>query len=157
MPRPVFILCAESLAQDKATNLISVFHILDGFQVFRARNVAAVEEAARSQNPASAAQHLMVGVAKWMRNPDDDPEAEYEFELAVLVPGAREPKIISTGPFVFTQTMHQFVSRMRIDWTTAGTFLFISKIRKAGDSEWMYQDYPMEIGLVDLSGEPLPH
>lgn len=156
MPRPVFILCAESLAQDKATNLISVFHILDGFQVFRAENAAAVAEVARSKDPASAAQLLMVGIARWMRNPGDDPEAEYEFELAVRVPGASEPKIISKGSFVFRKAMHQFMSRMKIDWAAAGTFLFISRIRKVGDTDWMYQDYPMEISVIDLSGEPSP-
>lgn len=154
MPRPVFIICAESVAHDKTTNLISLFHVLEGFQIFRAPDVATIKKGMPKHHVSSVAQPLFVGVAKWRRNPEDDPNDEYEYELTATSPGVIEPKMLGRGTFAFSQTSHQFFARMQADWTAEGTFRFASRIRKVGGSEWLSQDYEIDVLFVDIPGEP---
>lgn len=163
MPRPLFILCAESLSFDRFSGLVSVFQILEGYSYLI--DTRGTGKLLSSINPDQIANAMpfpsmsFFGLAAWMRLDGESPDTEYEYELAVDGPGEPEKKVTS-GKFKFSKLTHRFRCRIvrSTPWPQDGMLRFISRIRPAGTTEWMSQDYPMPIDrrVISDEGDPPP-
>ena len=143
MPRPVFIVCAQYGTEDKTTGQMSLFGIVDKLVV--------------SAVPPQPVGGIVVinfptlyVAAKWMRNQDDDQDQMYEVTLQGIAPDGKIVVDSSYDNFKFAENrpLHIVVMILRtpLQFTSAGTLLFVGKLRRAGsDEKWLSQDYPVAI------------
>ena len=151
MPRPVYIICAQSMTQDKDTNLVSFFTVIE--------RVTMKLPPLGQATPAPPAAHDSLArdvtafkvMAAWVREQDDNGEFEHEF--SVVVDGEEKPH--GRRPFVFGEDkwMQRFVLLMHglPAPSTSGIVSVKSKVRRHGSNEWLSQEYPI---LVELSRPP---
>ena len=148
MPRPKYILCAESFAHDKVTNLMSFFNVIEGYSVTRA-----AEPIPEGTTPIANAPLRLAGIAAWELNEGESVDEELEYELTLKYPGEGEMPIKS-GEFRMAKRFHRFTVRMEVPGIpVAGndTIVFRSKVRRRGD-EWCIQEYTIPI---DVTVEPI--
>ena len=150
MPRPQFIVCAESSAVDQEANRLSIFNVMDGITVFISDGNS--HSTVRPEiNPVTALNSLNFRViAVWMRiDPDDSPKDEYDYEFTLNAPGEPE-KQISAGTFQFSSPMYRLQLLVFRDkpWTETGMVKIVSKICKRSSDEkkrkWQNQSYQQE-------------
>jgi hypothetical protein len=143
MPRPVYILCSESGSQDLTTGLLS------HFQVIETLNISAV--------PFPAAGVVVVpalmfrATAVWMRNADDLPEQEYEYETAFYFPPEGAEQVVQQGKFIFEADKplyRMIVIGQGPPLSGPGLFRIENRIRKVGQAEWLRQDYHIPIVAI---------
>lgn len=142
MPRPLYIVCSESAAVDQDSNRVSLFNVVEGLEV-------TLQTIPSEQRLTFVKTLGFRGIAVWMRSEDDDPEDDYEFELAARAPGDTEENVFADGKFKFTKRNHRFNVHIGVHkpWTESGMFVFISRIRKVGTTEWLSQDFPIHVDV----------
>lgn len=152
MPRPLFVICAQSSAIDQNTNLLSLFQILDGYQVHIKKADAPAPTLAVGPQPH---QLGFVGIAVWRRTDADSPDDSYEYEILTQSPDEDEEQIRNTGTFKFTTRHQRFQVFIHITkpWTRSGVFVFSSRIRKVGSSDWIRQDYQIPVDVTEHEGD----
>ena len=131
MPRPQFIICAESSSVDQEMNRLSIFNVVDGVTII----VRDGDSDAPSQpefNPLIALNSLNFRViAVWMRGEDDDPKHEYNYEFWIEPPGEPETQI-GEGTFKFTTPVYRIQLHVLRGnpWLQTGNVKVTSKIRR---------------------------
>ena len=148
----MFVICAQSSSSDQNTNLLSLFHILDGYQVHLKKSDAPAPALADRAQPH---QLGFVGVAVWGRTDDDSPDDSYEVEILTQAPDEDKESIRHRGEFKFTRRHQRFHVDIHISkpWTKSGVFIFSSRIRKVGSSDWIRQDYHIPIDVTEHGGD----
>ncbi len=133
MPKPVYIVCSLSGAEDKATGLISLYHVLETILVIRHPDQ-------RRDAPTTVRT-----TAVWMRTEEDDPTDEYEFETGFLHPSESTAQIVKAGQFSFGKPIFRFVADITFaNFPGPGVLTAIHRIRKIGEgSEWISQEFPI--------------
>lgn len=147
MPQPVFIACAQQIVEDKHTGLVSLFQLIDGFQLsIRSRD---------EQKVPATPLHSFIGMAVWRSNDDEHSDWEYEYQAVARPPGESE-QIVRNGRFQFTTRRVRFIQGLIVPnaWTQSGDFVFIHRIRRAGESEWLSQSYPIEVTVSTATPRP---
>jgi hypothetical protein len=157
MARPIYIVCARSSSQDRASGLLSLFELIEKYQIFP------IDLTKRDGPIIIPAQPLRL-VATWMIEPDKgerfgDP---FEFEFRLVVPP--EPKVhrLGGGSFLFeeSQPLHRFTLQIDapLPLEGPGVMWAESLVRKAGEDEWTIQSYPilLEEGLTSSPALPSP-
>jgi hypothetical protein len=134
MPKPVYIVCSLSGAEDRTTGLISLYHVLETLHVVR--------------QPPDQERHFPVTIrttAVWMRTEEDDPTDEYEFETGFLHPSESTAKIVKAGQFSFEKPIFRLVADITFaNFPGPGVLTAIHRIRKIGEgSEWISQEFPI--------------
>ena len=133
MPKPVYIVCSLSGAEDTATGLISLFHVLETIRVIR-------------QDPGQRRDAPTVRTtAVWMRTEDDDPSDEYEFQSVFRQPSDGTEQILKAGQFSFGKPIFRFVTEITFaNFPGPGVLTAIHRIRKIGEgSKWISQEFPI--------------
>jgi hypothetical protein len=157
MPRPVYIVCAESVSHDKGTNLISLFHVLEGY-TFSPPPVDAGPvvriEGSLGRIPTSGLDFF--GVANWARESSDDPKDLFEFVLEFSLPWEDGVQTINQGEVRFTKNFQRFMARIVVGIgkfpEQGGDIKFISKIRRSGsEGEWLSQEYRIPVTISNTS------
>jgi len=146
MPRPVYIICSESGAQDASTNLLSLFQVFESLQL----NEIPPEDL-QSGKPVIIPIPTIHAVAVWMSQPDDPPDQEYEFQMAFLLPPNDAERIVHEGKFSFIKgkPLYRMVVRGYMpQLTSPGLFRIECRIRKVGEENWLRQDYPIPVEAV---------
>jgi len=153
MPRPLFIICADSGSVDRYSNLVSVFKIIEAVQVLDHKevqsafsNVGPVEQSGPGDIPSPVFKMRVVAV--WICD-RSDLGSIYEYETKMLIPGRSEPHSIAAGEFAWRSTNHRFMSDVVAQFQDAhtGSILVVNSIRPKGSTQdWITQTY--EIGLV---------
>jgi hypothetical protein len=150
MPKPVYMICAQSMTQDKDTSLVSFFTVIE-------RVTMILRPTGQSAPPPIPYDDLTRDVttfkvmATWIREQDDNGEFEHEF--SVVADG--EEKSHGCRPFVFNE--EKFIQRFVLVVhglpvpAKAGIVLIKSKVRRHGSEDWLFQEYPI---IVDLSQAP---
>ena len=128
--------------------MLSLFQILDGYQVHIKKADAPALAPVVGPQPH---QLGFVGISVWGQTDDDSPEDLYEVEILTQSPGEDEESIRHSGQFKFTKRNQRFQTEIRISkpWTRSGVFVFSSRIRKAGSSDWLRQDYHIPIDVTE--------
>jgi len=133
MPKPVYIICAESAVEDKVTSKHSLFNIIEKVVAFKTDG---------KQPPAIFSCAVS---AVWRREPRDD--CEFETEFAVLLPRSGERHSIAQQEFRFPPGNQ--IARFNLLFNGpppvdgGGVLEFQHCIRKKGTSEWSTQSYPV--------------
>src|SRR5271157_2017399 len=85
MPRPVYIICSLGGAEDKATGLISLFHVLETVNIVR-------------RPPDRGISPITIRTtAVWMRTEGDDESVEYEFQSIFRSPPMAPKRLYEPG------------------------------------------------------------
>ena len=149
MPRAVYILCSESGAVDRYTGLVSHFHVYETAQVIEEERPVVTEgPSERRGQPMEVLTTIRV-TAVWMRNEDDDPHQEYEHRLVIYLPGDEDGDVVGEGTFVFSRPLHRFAATLHAKpFSRSGIFRVESRVRKIGAAEWLSQDYPIVVEVI---------
>lgn len=150
MPRPVYIICSESGSQDLNTGLVSHFQVIETIQISQIPIPAGA--------PVAVPALMFRATAVWMRNDDDPPDQEYEFETAFYPPPLGAEQIVQQGRFVFEAgkpLYRMIVMGQGPPFDGAGLFRIESRIRVAGQEGWLRQDYPIPVVAVPLPQPPV--
>jgi hypothetical protein len=140
MPRPVYILCSQSNAVDKSTNLISFFNLVEELRI------AKIPE---GTTPPATRPFTMRVVSVWMNTDDDMPSQLFETEFAVKFPKMEElPEelVFGRSNFSFTTLFNRLISPdLAIETFTGPGLMWVEcRIRRAGETEWLArQEYPI--------------
>jgi len=150
MPKPLYILCAESGAVDKYTNRPSLFNVIEQITV-NVREVPDAKVVLRIK-PLD-----LIVIACWEREDTDSHEDVFEAEAVIAFPG-QEPQIQKQPEFSLALRFHRFFIKIEGDPPQeTGTAKLISRVRRKGSEEWISQEYRLrfEVHNLSVSGEPL--
>jgi hypothetical protein len=91
-------------------------------------------------------------IASWMKNPVDDQNQEYEYDVSLHIPGGSSLDI-GRGKFRFAEgrPLHRFTAAIRgqIPFKEPGLMMAECRIRKVGVKGWLIQNYPVLIEFAD--------
>jgi hypothetical protein len=138
MPRPLFIICSESGAEDKDTGLLSLFGLVQAIQVTKGP---------RAPQNSPAMNQLRI-TASWMQESGDESK-EFEVEVAV-VPPAGEEVFLGRQEFTFEQQFFRMTIRVigLIPVKTEGLHWVEARVRRLGAKAWLVQKSPLQVELL---------
>lgn len=152
MPKPVYILLAHNIVQDKDTNLLSVSGVIERVDVRMRRAIeGAAHNLHRDEIPFNAGMFKLVAV--WMREPEDV-GVDFEHKFSIEMDGA-EPHT-EIRPYAFsgdqTKTLQRIIVTLRgfpIP-ATPGIVLLKSSLRRVGSENWVSQQYPVQVNIYEI-------
>jgi hypothetical protein len=152
MPKPLYTICSKDWSHDRETKLVSLFHILEGYDMFVPASHEPDKIIAIPNAPTS-----FVGVSVWMREESDLGTDEYESEVWAIAP-QQEKKVLATSVFRFERLFHRFVSVVKIQDIPAhsGFLRFGSSIRRVGTEQWLSDEFPIPINVHVVAHYALP-
>lgn len=151
MPKPIYIICSESGSEDRVTNSVSHFNVLEQIEL------RAVPEPAPGQPTLILAPAFQVD-SVWLREDTDDPEQLFECEVVFHLPEVKG-MVVSATKFAFEKPRYRYTVRassvigrdeLSKFGKNAGIFVAECRVRKFGDPQevWTSQYYPLAIVLV---------
>jgi len=145
MPKPVYILCAQSGSIDSRTNRISYFNIIEKIEATRAKVTQR-----RKPTPGAAPLLSMRVVAVWMRSGQDTENQEFEYELVISLPHRQKKLSPGKGRFKFTKPLQRITVDIggMLPIIRSGLIKIQCRIRKVGDRKWLSQEYPIIVEVV---------
>lgn len=139
MPRPVYIICSESGSDDRHTNLVSHFNVLEKIHFFR--------NAPDQKKPVTMFKFR--GTAVWMRE-DGDIGVEFEWEYVLGLPMSKTPHVMSKGTFSYPseamlwRCVVNYEGPPPIDGS--GMLSIEHRVRPVNSNdEWIVQKFPLII------------
>jgi hypothetical protein len=138
MPEPVYLICAESGAEDKQTDILSLFNIVERLVITPMPPVDGV---------VLVPPQVLRVVAVWMRNENDGPEDEFEQQMVFSPPAGAASVMTGVTPFRFEKLLHRFTVKMNIALAFAGPGMFWveTRVRRRGADEWITHRYPIVV------------
>jgi hypothetical protein len=156
MPRPLYIICAESGSEDNRTGLVSHYNVIETIQLQKQPEgmpPGAVE-------PGSIRLPMLKfrATAVWMKR-EDEPQGEYEFEMKLYIPPTSKEVLVQSGTFSFSpgKPLYRIVLiAAGPAFESPGTFRVESRVRRIGTDKWETQDYPIPVvlGLTPSDSSP---
>ncbi len=136
MPIPVYVVCSRSASLDANTREVSIFHLIDAFQVTKIEPGGAIGELVP----------IRVSAA-WMLEPGkDSPEDKFDYRLFVKVPGHDPLVNIAEGSFSFSKPIHRVTTEGKFaGFPGLGVMRIVSQIRKQGNENWIDHVFPVLI------------
>lgn len=149
MPRPVYIIAAESTTEDARSNVLSIFKVIERIEI----EFTVISATSQPQPPSPIAiqgtlNHFDV-IAVWMKLSTDNPAAAHQHQMALCYPEGTE-KIVAADSNVIFANDDRPLNRYGLvvagtPTTMDGTFRFERRMRRVGDEEWIRQDYPLRV------------
>ncbi len=146
MPKPVYIICAEGVTEDKRTNLLSFFNIVE--------KLIAEPLSEKGEKPSKSPIFQLRTVAVWMREESDPVDQEFEAQLQLIMPPNDE---IVTAPNIsrFRFKEGSFLVRITLQFMGdppikgAGVLRVVCLVRPVGSEEWQRQEYPIIVQIKE--------
>ena len=153
MPKPVFIICCEGVLQDKTTNNLSIFKVLEKVIVKKGITVDPASPMARPY-AAGSGYPGFEGVAVWRKEAQDVGKTFFH-KFHIEHPDA--VAVVEEQTFQFTEAgeLSRFIlvlSGIPIP-EKSGVVLVKSQVREDGSTEWNSQDYPIFFDIIDKPSE----
>lgn len=148
MPSPVYIIAAESVSEDRETNLVSLFHVLEVITV----EVSVVRTPNPTPNESRVEHHVsgkpMVVIAVWMKNPSDDTNAVYEHQFVLRYPDGTEKMLHQLDEVAFPSEAKK-LTRHGLKFANFmpkqnGVHRFVSRMRLVAGADWIEQQFPLD-------------
>jgi hypothetical protein len=145
MPKPIFILCSESQSQDRRSNLLSVFNIMERVEV-----KAQAEPSDAPKDVVLIDMFSFVVTAVWQQTEDDTDGDEYESETVLHLPGPEAKRLTrDTGSFTL-RSLDKPLQRITLlvkmpALKASGKFVAESRIRKKGTDNWLSQTHVIPV------------
>jgi hypothetical protein len=136
-------------SQDVESNLLSLYRIIEKLE-FSPIPIPPLPEGA-TKGTLIVEKDPIHAMAVWMKNPNDNADDAYEFEMTMIYPGG-DTRILGKGEFKFNETrpFHRIKVAIRgeLDVKQSGILTIECKLRKKGTTGWIIQNYPI---LADYS------
>jgi hypothetical protein len=134
MPLPGYIVCSQSGSEDQFSHSVSAFGVFE--------SIDGKEAPLNSDGIFEVIPLSMRIVATWFKSTEDTPETAFQTDVAIFLPGRTKEFVrIEFPDFYFAQSVRRFVVPQfgfPADVEIGSGFLRIeSRIRKAGETEWM--------------------
>jgi len=145
MPKPVYIIAAHGLAEDKTTNLVTIFAVIERATITLRRNV----EQKAGVPPVTPIEYgVMTTLAVWKKEPGDT--GLYEHEFLIKFEGQEKPAGVVEFEFEPEMELKRFSLIMQgfPAPTKSCDVYIVSRIRKKGDSDWLSQQYPITFVVI---------
>ncbi|HWB12048.1 MAG TPA: hypothetical protein VG826_22675 [Pirellulales bacterium] len=146
MPKPIFIVCAQSVIEDKTTNNVSILNVLE--------KISYIKRKPSDDQPVT--QFNCNVLAVWRRETSDI-NVEFETEFSLILPSSGDIHSLASSPFTFPEDKElwrfnlMFSGMPPIDGD--GTLIFRHGLRKKAASEWLYQSYPVSVEALKTENE----
>lgn len=143
MPRPIYIICAESGAEDKLSGLVSHYNVVECMAIRK------IPKAPESSSIVIAPSPLWI-TALWERTSGDEGQ-QFEFETVLILPPDQQEVKAASGVFAFEKLRHRFTVRMMglIPFRGPGTCWVESRVRQVGATEWLKQSFSLILQADD--------
>ena len=160
MPKPVYVMCAHDIVQDKETNRMSIFNVVEKMVVKQFAKPVSVGQMEPGMLPPGLG--LLKAVAVWMKEPSDAGEFEHEF---VITSDGVETSV-GSQPFVFADDPKKLLHRFFLEFqgglpvpAESGTLIIRSRVRHSAATDCISQDYliPVEVLLKTEESEIATH
>ena len=149
MPRPVFIICARGSVQDKDSNLLSLYDVVEKLVLIPLPKITGQSVIVVQSQPFHS-------VSTWMLEPDkgDSHEDDYALEFRLLPPDGKEAVVLQSSKTRLGAADENFQRiTLKIEsllpFTVSGLWEFEARIRKDGSDGWISQSYPLQIDIRD--------
>lgn len=160
MPRPVYVLLANTAASDSTTGRFSVIEIVDKIAI------TPLPVPKEGEKVIVVRHESYRAIAVWLIEEDkgDKYEDEYEHGFRFHMPLAEQPHPAPTGRFSFGKPerlpFHRFDLRLEgpLPYQGPGVMRLEHRIKKVGTDVWLSQDFPLLIEAVTFpdTGAKLP-
>lgn len=168
MPKPVFIVVSQSGVEDRQTNLLSLFNVIERLVIKKkpAKEDAGEPGQFKEVNAAELpAMHFGFRIAAvWMLEQSDPPEGTLDAEMVFSVPPHNREVRHSMGPLEYKKG--SFIVRVSAivigppPCDGSGILRVKIRVRFSDTLEWLEQEYPILIETIDEtvtdSNDPAP-
>lgn len=155
MPRPAYIICAESGANDKETSRLSHFNVIERLQV----GLRVHGKPSRNRKATILAEVFSFHIyAVWALGIREKMGDEYDFEMSIKRPWDAKAKVVHQGKFVFAQFNQKFIVSAKIGISDTAN---IPGLLRAG-KPWVppegtpIPDNPFGVRIVPIGITPEP-
>lgn len=165
MPSPVFIIVSGSAVEDRRTNLLSVFNVVERLVIRKKlpdEQLGVPGQFRQVDLGESPSTHFGFSIqAVWMLEPSDPPEGTFDAELLFTVPPHNRQVRHSMPPLEYKKG--GFLVRFGAvligppPCDGSGILRVAIRIRRAGEQKWFEQEYPIlleSIDETDTDGKP---
>ena len=138
------------MAIDRASGLFSIFEAVEQI------TYSPIDKPLEGESVVVVSQQPMKVVSGWMMQPEkgDSFDQVFDYEHRAITPGGSAIEL-SRGTFSFGagKAFHRFVVSLdgMVPVDRSGILYIEARIRKAGEMEWISQDYPI---VVVVEGAP---
>jgi hypothetical protein len=150
------MVCSEAGAIDRERNAVSFFNVVEHVQLTRIPPGVAALQLAQIR------PIFLWVVAAWLQSPEDTSDQHFEFELVLYLPDPpnQDREIVcGNGRFAFATPVHRLTATPLPvpGFFGEGIMRVESRIRRAGETEWLaQQDFPiaLKFGPDQAPGPP---
>src|SRR6266705_2961984 len=100
MPRPIYILCCQSGAEDKYSGLLSHYNVFEKFLISKIDKTK--DSQTRQPAPGPFMDQMRV-VCVWMKTEEDSAKDEFECTIEAVIPPTQKRVGLYEGKFQFTK------------------------------------------------------
>jgi hypothetical protein len=152
MPSPVFIIVARAAVEDRTTNILSLFSVVESLNVAVTPNPENADPVLlEALNDARRRASEYAAFAVWRRE-DGDENAVFEHQFSMVFPDREDP--VPAAPFQFNSAMP--LQRFRLDingippLAQSCTIYVESRVRRPDSGEQWQQRYPILFNVQHL-------
>jgi hypothetical protein len=149
VPLPAYFVCSEGVSVDKDSNRVTLFNVSEGIQLVPTTMLPQLIQGGHQIMPPTPLRIMSV----WMREDSDLPEEKFQHQFLFHFPQTTE-MVIGETPFSFTTArFHRLLSPPLFPgFLGPGILKVESRIRKAGESDWIgHQYFYLELSAMDIS------
>ncbi len=160
MAKPAYIMCSMMSSVDETSKLVSLFNIVEAFDVDRLPENPEPSQAASGEAGGEAAASsgpVFRVFCVWIKDETDGPDDQFECQIALVAPDgielARANKSFSFGePFFYRVTVRKATLPLVIPGL--GIYRWEGRLRRAGEVEWSArQSFPF---VIREAAQPSP-
>jgi hypothetical protein len=163
MPKPVYILCAENITEDKSSGLISIYSVLERIEIkFQVMPQAQPLPQQQPFPPIGGFRFptTFKAIAVWAREPSDVGKS-YEGDWIISVPGS-DRVVIPANVLRFTRdaNLNRNILVSMLPITQSGTVVIEHRIKRKGANTWKHQRCEIEAivhGDIDTKRKNKPN
>lgn len=135
MPSPVYIICAHDIVENKATNVVSIFNVVEKITASRAQ---------AGESVPLPHVTLLKAIAVWRKEEGDEGQ-EFESEMTVRAGDEELGRATSVFQFDATAGLHRIILTFPVMLAVQedGVVTVRSRIRRADNGDWIEQSYPI--------------
>ena len=146
MPRPIYIICSESILVEKE-GFVTYVRVFDKAMVSR---IPATSPPPQDMKNPKAGLSFVLSSA-WMRD-TDDPSIQYEFEVCFRLGDKND--VVAHGQFSFTSPFHLIRINGQIGgFPSMGIMEMECRVRPVGGQDWQLQSYPLIVEEFPVSAQ----
>jgi hypothetical protein len=145
MPRPGYVMFANSGANDQVTNLVSLFDIIEIINVYQPDQPIQMMTAKPNRI-----------VVAWLRQDGDSDADRFEGQIACVNPDGTDLFAAVAEPFSFTSPFYRWtVPVLPFGFNALGIHQIEARLRRVGQQEWLCrQTFPFVVQAGVLSTIP---